>query len=98
MLWQEPERAVEMYQEALQLGAPSSALFAKLARTYAAMHHYKRSLAEYAKAVRLQPGDTALRLEKSDMFLRMRDTDRAAAELDACGALLAVRGLRPHTS
>lgn len=87
---QEPERAVAMYEEALQLGAPSSALFAKLARTYAAMHHYKRALAEYAKASRLQPSDPALRLEKVAMLLRMRDTDRASAELDACATLLDV--------
>lgn len=79
-----------MYEEALQLGAPTSALFAKLARTYAGMHHYKRALAEYAKAARLQPGDPALLLEKVAMLLRMRDTDRAAAELDACAALLTV--------
>eukprot|EP00892_Ulva_mutabilis_P009788 jgi/Ulvmu1/7181/UM034_0090.1 len=85
---QEPERAVAMYQEALQLGAPSSALYAKLARTYAAMHHYKRALAESAKAVRLQPADPALRLEKTDMLLRMCDGGRATAELDACAALL----------
>lgn len=79
-----------MYEEALQLGAPSSALFAKLARTFAAMHHYKRALAEFAKAVRLQPGNAALRLEKVDMLLRMRDADRAAAELDSCAELLTV--------
>lgn len=87
---QEPERAVAMYQEALQLGAPSAALFTRLARTFAAMHHYKKALAEYAKAVRLQPSDTALRLEKVDMFLRMRDSERAGGDLDACANLLSV--------
>jgi tetratricopeptide (TPR) repeat protein len=80
-----------MYQEAQQLGSLSAAIFAKLARAYAAMHRYRLAISEYAKAVRLQPDDTDIRLCKVDLLLRVRDLSRASADLDECESFAQVR-------
>ena len=88
---QEPERALAMYRDAMELGSLTAAIFERIARTHAAMHHYRRAIAEYAKAARLRPDDSSLRLAKIDLFITTGDLQRASAEVDACASLLQVR-------
>ena len=88
---QEPERALAMYRDAMELGSLNAAIFERIARTHAAMHHYRRAIAEYAKAARLRPEDSGLRLAKIDLFITTGDLQRASAEANACEALLQVR-------
>jgi hypothetical protein len=88
LLVQEPDKALQMYSEAQAMGPITSAIFVKIADAQAAKHHFKASASALAKAVRLQPQDVGLRLQKATMHLRMRETEAAAVELEDCTAYL----------
>lgn len=88
---QEPERALQMYTDALPLAPHTAALFDKLGAAHAASHAFRAAAAEYGKAVRLEPADSQLRLRKVDMLLRLRDVEHAVVELDECDAVAEVR-------
>lgn len=79
-----------MYAEAQAMGPITSAIFVKIANAQAAKHQFKASAAALAKAVRLQPQDVGLRLQKATMHLRMRDAEAAVIELEDCTAYLEV--------
>jgi predicted TPR repeat methyltransferase len=79
-----------MYKNAMDLGSLSAAIFERIARTHKAMHHYRRAVAEYAKASRLRPDDSSLRLAKIDLFITIGDLQRASVEVEACELLLQV--------
>ena len=87
---QEPDRALQMYQDALPLAPHSAALFEKLGNAQTAAHSFRAAAAEFGKAVRLAPGDGALRLKKVSVLLRLRAHELAAAELDECDAVTEV--------
>jgi hypothetical protein len=88
LLVQEPDKALQMYSEAQAMGPITSAIFVKIADAQAAKHHFKASASALTKAVRLQPQDVGLRLQKATMHLRMRETEAAAVELEDCTAYL----------
>jgi predicted TPR repeat methyltransferase len=79
-----------MYRDALELGSLSAAIFERIARTHAAMHHYRQAISEYAKAARLRPEDPSLRLAKIDLFITTGNLQRASMEVDACDSILQV--------
>lgn len=81
-----------MYRDAMNLGTLSAGIFERIASTHAAMHHYRQAISEYAKASRLRPEDSSLRIAKIGMFITTGDFQRASAEVDACELLLQVRG------
>jgi tetratricopeptide (TPR) repeat protein len=89
---QEPERALKMYEDAKELSGSIPEIHSKTAAAYTAMHLYRQALSEHARASRLRPGDIGLRFAKIDLLLRVREADRAAADLDECAAQLQVRG------
>ncbi|XP_014668422.1 PREDICTED: tetratricopeptide repeat protein 21B-like [Priapulus caudatus] len=79
---QEPERAIDVYEQALKTNPRDSALASKIGQALVQTHNYGKAINYYEKA--LQSGNkNYLRYDLADLLLKLRQYDRAERELEA---------------
>ena len=74
---QQPEDAIEAFEEALKLNPSNSALASKIGKALVLTHDYERAVAYYEAALSHAPNDTKLRSDLTELFCKLKKFDEA---------------------
>ena len=71
-------QAAEAYQKTLEINPHNADALRNLGKAYARQKNYTRALEYYGKALSIAPGDPAVRLGVADVYLGLKQVDKAA--------------------
>eukprot|EP00002_Diphylleia_rotans_P017875 TRINITY_DN3468_c0_g2_i5.p1 TRINITY_DN3468_c0_g2~~TRINITY_DN3468_c0_g2_i5.p1 ORF type:complete len:957 (-),score=208.28 TRINITY_DN3468_c0_g2_i5:433-3303(-) len=74
---QEPERAIEKYEEALKRNPADSALARKIGNALINAHDYRKAIEYYEQAVKSDPGKMQMRYDLAELYVKLRRFDVA---------------------
>ena len=69
---QEPEKAIEAYQEALNMDPKNLALRSKIAKSFVLVHNYEEAISCYKDAIELDQHNIEARHEIAQLYLRLK--------------------------
>nr|CAD7440821.1 unnamed protein product [Timema bartmani] len=80
MAVQEPERAIEAYEKALQQNPQDSSLACKIGKALIKTHQYGKAINYYREAVKNEAGGE-LKLDMAELYMKLRQYDKAEKTL-----------------
>ena len=78
----QPERAIEDYDQALQLAPRAAGVFVNRGIAYATLRQYDRAIQDYDEALRLNPGFAEAYYFRGEALLDKGEHDRALKDYD----------------
>ena len=79
---QEPDKAIEAYQEALKIDKNNQYLIRLIGKAYSITHNYQRAIEYYEQAVQMHPKNPDLRLDQAKLLVKNNFLDQAEGILD----------------
>lgn len=80
MSFVEPDEAIDAYKQALRQNPSDSLLASKLGRAYVKTHQYVKAI-NYYKEATLSVGNSALKLDLAELFLKLKQYANAEQTL-----------------
>ncbi|XP_058458676.1 tetratricopeptide repeat protein 21B-like isoform X1 [Malaya genurostris] len=76
MYIQEPDDAIEAYKQAHKFNSRDILLISKLGRAYVKTHQYKKAISYYQEVIET-PGNSSLKLDLAELFLKLKQYSNA---------------------
>ncbi|XP_058454312.1 tetratricopeptide repeat protein 21B-like [Malaya genurostris] len=73
---QEPDDAIEAYKQAHKFNSKDILLISKLGRAYVKTHQYKKAISYYQEVIET-PGNSSLKLDLAELFLKLKQYSNA---------------------
>eukprot|EP01012_Entosiphon_sulcatum_P028886 TRINITY_DN3505_c0_g1_i1.p1 TRINITY_DN3505_c0_g1~~TRINITY_DN3505_c0_g1_i1.p1 ORF type:complete len:1334 (+),score=365.73 TRINITY_DN3505_c0_g1_i1:81-4082(+) len=78
---QEPDKAIEAFEKALQMDPNDSELASKIGKAFITIHDYAKAIQYYTNAVQNDPSKTFLRHDLANLYWRLGTYDKAEQTL-----------------
>lgn len=72
-----PERAIQVYTSALEKNPSDSAIANKIGKALVTTHEYNKAIEYYENAVKNSNGNSSLRSDLAELYLKLKKLDEA---------------------